>query len=335
MAARASPTWLPTAASLASSPAFITSANLALDAVAFGPLSHSIGSASSAVFACHQVSATTATAESPTRTTFLTPGTLQHRGGVHALDLAAEDRAVLDRGVEHAGQLQVHTVDLRARDLVRRIEPCQPLAGELPVLRILERHVGRRRELRRGGGDLAVGRAASGRRVRDHAVGGHAFGRPGLSTSPRPPARASSARSRHPCARTPANRGCRGCRRSRNCPRRDCARDSRRASGYSVVTFDQLQSSSSATSWARPVSDPWPISERAMRITTVSSGFTTTHALISGVAAPGAAVDALAPAPRRKRNMEADDERAGGGRRRSEKSAAGEIGRHVVLPSLC
>jgi hypothetical protein len=58
----------------ASSPAFITAANLALDAVAFGPLSHSIGSASSALFACHQVSATTATAESPTRTTFLTPG---------------------------------------------------------------------------------------------------------------------------------------------------------------------------------------------------------------------------------------------------------------------
>ncbi len=30
--------------------------------------------------------------------------------------------------------------------------------------------------------------------------------------------------------------------------------------GYSVVTFDQLQSSSSATSWARPVSEPCPIS---------------------------------------------------------------------------
>src|SRR5213075_2203754 len=40
--------------------------------------------------------------------------------------------------------------------------------------------------------------------------------------------------------------------------------------GYSVVTFDQSHSSSSATSWARPVSVPWPISERAIRITTVS-----------------------------------------------------------------
>src|SRR5215471_12897830 len=52
--------------------------------------------------------------------------------------------------------------------------------------------------------------------------------------------------------------------------------------GYSVVTFDQSHSSSSATIWARPVSVPWPISERAMRITTVSSGLTTTQALTSG-----------------------------------------------------
>ena len=59
--------------------------------------------------------------------------------------------------------------------------------------------------------------------------------------------------------------------------------------GHSVVTFDQSQSSSSATSWARPVSVPWPISARAMRITTVSSGFTTTQALISAAASALAA----------------------------------------------
>src|SRR2546423_12680172 len=52
--------------------------------------------------------------------------------------------------------------------------------------------------------------------------------------------------------------------------------------GYSVVTFDQSHSSSSATSWARPVRVPWPISERAMRMTVVSSGRTTTQTLISG-----------------------------------------------------
>src|SRR5229473_869487 len=63
--------------------------------------------------------------------------------------------------------------------------------------------------------------------------------------------------------------------------------------GYSVVTFDQSHSSSSATSWARPVSVPWPISDRAMRITTVSSGWITTQALISGE--PSAARTTVGP----------------------------------------
>src|SRR5262245_54675461 len=49
----------------------------------------------------------------------------------------------------------------------------------------------------------------------------------------------------------------------------------------SVATFFQSHSSSSATSWARPVSVPCPISERAMRITQVSSGLTTTQAWTS------------------------------------------------------
>src|SRR5258705_9489676 len=55
----------------------------------------------------------------------------------------------------------------------------------------------------------------------------------------------------------------------------------------SVVTFFHPHSSSSATSWARPVSVPWPISERAIRIWHELSGLTTTHALTSvpGVAA--------------------------------------------------
>ena len=47
---------------------------VALDTDAFGPSSHTIGSASSAVLARHQVSATTATAVSFTRTTLRTPG---------------------------------------------------------------------------------------------------------------------------------------------------------------------------------------------------------------------------------------------------------------------
>src|SRR3954453_17625443 len=49
----------------------------------------------------------------------------------------------------------------------------------------------------------------------------------------------------------------------------------------SVVTFFQSHSSSSATSCARPVSVPWPISERAMRMTQVSSGLIATQMLTS------------------------------------------------------
>ena len=52
--------------------------------------------------------------------------------------------------------------------------------------------------------------------------------------------------------------------------------------GNSVVTFDQSALSSSATSCAKPVSVPWPISERAMRMTMVSSGWITTQASTSG-----------------------------------------------------
>src|SRR5882724_1356759 len=63
--------------------------------------------------------------------------------------------------------------------------------------------------------------------------------------------------------------------------------------GNSVETFDQSHSSSSATSWARPVRVPCPISERAMRMTTVSSGRITTQALTSGE--PSAARTTVGP----------------------------------------
>src|SRR5450631_4380471 len=69
--------------------------------------------------------------------------------------------------------------------------------------------------------------------------------------------------------------------------------------GYSVVTFDQSHSSSSATSWARPVRVPWPISERAMRMMTVSSGRITTQALTSGE--PSAARTTVGPPKGRSR----------------------------------
>src|SRR3989442_3674467 len=67
----------------------------------------------------------------------------------------------------------------------------------------------------------------------------------------------------------------------------------------SVVTFFQSHSSSSATSWARPVRVPCPISERAMRITHVSSGLTTTQASTSTPASPAVFASADAPNGRR------------------------------------
>src|SRR5882724_6305626 len=72
--------------------------------------------------------------------------------------------------------------------------------------------------------------------------------------------------------------------------------------GYSVVTFDHSHSSSSATSWARPVSVPCPISERAIRITTVSSGRITTQTLTSGE--PSAARTTVGPPKGRSRPSE-------------------------------
>ena len=93
--------------------------------------------------------------------------------------------------------------------------------------------------------------------------------------------------------------------------------------GYSVVTFAQSHSSSSATSCARPVSVPWPISERAMRMTTVSSGRTTTQALISGVAVRRAG--RLRGGVARERDVEADDEAARGGGGGAEEAAAARL----------
>src|SRR6267378_3995055 len=52
--------------------------------------------------------------------------------------------------------------------------------------------------------------------------------------------------------------------------------------GYSMRTFDQSHSSSSATSCARPVIVPCPISERTTRMFTVSSGAIATQTPISG-----------------------------------------------------
>jgi hypothetical protein len=96
--------------------------------------------------------------------------------GVEGPDLAAEDRTIADRGVQHPGQAQVGAIDLLAGELVGGIQALERLADDRPLRRILQRNVGRRREPRRGGGDLAVARMAFRRSVRNDAPGDAALG---------------------------------------------------------------------------------------------------------------------------------------------------------------
>ena len=71
-----------------------------------------------------------------------------------------------------SGQLDVDRVDQAAVELLGGVEPLHRLAGDLPVVRILELDALRvgRRQLRRRGRDLAVARRAVRRGMRDDAV---------------------------------------------------------------------------------------------------------------------------------------------------------------------
>ena len=91
---------------------------------------------------------------------------------VVALQLAAEHRAILDRGAQHARQLDVDGVHLAAVELVRGIEPLQRLARDGPVLRILELDALGIRRLDLGGrrSDLAVAYRSLCCRMGDDAV---------------------------------------------------------------------------------------------------------------------------------------------------------------------
>ena len=93
-------------------------------------------------------------------------------GGVEALHLAAEHRAILDRGAQHAGQLEVDGVLHRAIDLRHRVEPLERLAGNLPVLGVLELRLLRNRKLGGRSGNLAVGGRLARGLVRDDALVG-------------------------------------------------------------------------------------------------------------------------------------------------------------------
>ena len=98
-------------------------------------------------------------------------------GGVEALELAADHRAGPHRGDQHAGHREVDAVDLLAGDLVERVEPLQRLAGDRPVLRILELHFLGRLELGRRGRDRAIAELVARGLVGDDAVGRIALGR--------------------------------------------------------------------------------------------------------------------------------------------------------------
>src|SRR5262249_36010636 len=98
-----------------------------------------------------------------------------HFGRIETYELAAEHRGILDRRAQHARQLEVDAVDLLAGHFGRGVEPFERLAGDLPVLRILERDLLRRLDLRSRFGDLPEGRRAAGQPMRDHAVRSNAL----------------------------------------------------------------------------------------------------------------------------------------------------------------
>ena len=92
-------------------------------------------------------------------------------GRVERAHFAADHRTLLERGVDHAGQFHIDAEFGRAVDLGRGVETLRWLADEREIFRILERHVGRRREFRGGSGEFAVGRALAGGAMHDAFCG--------------------------------------------------------------------------------------------------------------------------------------------------------------------
>src|SRR5262249_46994283 len=90
--------------------------------------------------------------------------------GIKAFDLAAPNRAFLDRRHHHGWKLDVEAVELRAVGLGQRVESFQRFARNRPILRIFERDVLGRLELAGGVRDLTVGRRAPARLVGNDAV---------------------------------------------------------------------------------------------------------------------------------------------------------------------
>jgi hypothetical protein len=104
-------------------------------------------------------------------------GQTGHLGRVKAAHLAAKDGAGADGRVEHAGQLQVGTIDLFAGGLVHRVQARHALAHELPVLGVLELDLCGHWQLASRCGHLAVRGAPARSAMRDHTRSGAALGR--------------------------------------------------------------------------------------------------------------------------------------------------------------
>ena len=103
---------------------------------------------------------------------------------VEAGDLAAEDRAARDRGVEQPGHPDVDAVDRASVHLQGRVGARQAPADEAEILRILQRRVLRHRLGRRLIDQVSVGEAPAGRRMQDRPFlrpAGRAVDAPGLS----------------------------------------------------------------------------------------------------------------------------------------------------------
>ena len=193
------------------------------------------------------------------------------------------------------GSFEVHSVDLLAPVVLSTVSR---RARRLPAIfqsfgSFSGTSVGRR-ELRRGSGDLAVASSVRpvglcvitlfaaahsddrhlpvvGRRLHEH----HARRRAALA---------------HVLV---ANRGCRGCRRSRSCPRRDCARGSRRASDIRSSPSPSRTRAPRRRAGRGRSAIPGPSRSARCGSRRCRRACTTTQALISGRAAAPAPSAAL------------------------------------------
>src|SRR5690242_14130574 len=97
-------------------------------------------------------------------------GKLARGAGVEAFELAAEHRAIGDRGEDHVGASDIDAVLRAAVDLGRDIDALERAADETPGEARLQSDMRRRRGTDRRARERAISRAALRRAMTDHAV---------------------------------------------------------------------------------------------------------------------------------------------------------------------